>query len=126
MPGGDRTGPMGMGPMTGRAAGYCAGYPTPGYTNPAPRRGGGRGFGGGRGYGRGMANRFGWGRGWGTNPYYPPQPAPAYSQPLAPNPAPELTKEQEIADLKAQAQQYGQVLESIQKRIQELESEPKE
>jgi len=26
MPGGDRTGPMGMGPMTGRAAGYCGGY----------------------------------------------------------------------------------------------------
>ncbi|MBN1664285.1 MAG: DUF5320 domain-containing protein [Deltaproteobacteria bacterium] len=36
MPGGDRTGPAGMGPMTGRAAGFCAGYPTPGYTNPAP------------------------------------------------------------------------------------------
>jgi hypothetical protein len=26
MPGGDRTGPMGMGPMTGRATGYCGGY----------------------------------------------------------------------------------------------------
>ena len=26
MPGGDGTGPMGMGPMTGRAAGFCAGY----------------------------------------------------------------------------------------------------
>jgi len=34
MPGGDRTGPAGMGPMTGRAAGYCAGYPVPGYLNP--------------------------------------------------------------------------------------------
>jgi hypothetical protein len=34
MPRGDRTGPMGMGPMTGRAAGYCAGYPVPGYMNP--------------------------------------------------------------------------------------------
>jgi len=30
MPGGDGTGPAGMGPMTGRAAGYCAGYPVPG------------------------------------------------------------------------------------------------
>jgi hypothetical protein len=36
MPGGDRTGPTGMGPMNGRAAGFCAGYPTPGYMNPAP------------------------------------------------------------------------------------------
>jgi len=35
MPRGDGTGPAGMGPMTGRAAGYCAGYPVPGYMNPA-------------------------------------------------------------------------------------------
>ncbi len=34
MPGGDGTGPMGLGPMTGRAAGYCAGYGMPGYMNP--------------------------------------------------------------------------------------------
>ncbi len=34
MPRGDGTGPAGMGPMTGRAAGYCAGYPVPGYMNP--------------------------------------------------------------------------------------------
>jgi len=26
MPRGNRTGPAGMGPMTGRAAGYCVGY----------------------------------------------------------------------------------------------------
>ena len=29
MPGGDRTGPMGMGPMTGRGAGYCGGAARP-------------------------------------------------------------------------------------------------
>ena len=40
MPAGDGTGPMGMGPMTGRAAGYCAGYPVPGFMN---RFGGGFG-----------------------------------------------------------------------------------
>ena len=33
MPGGNRTGPAGMGPLTGRAAGYCAGYQVPGYMN---------------------------------------------------------------------------------------------
>lgn len=33
MPFGDGTGPAGMGPMTGRAAGVCAGYPVPGYMN---------------------------------------------------------------------------------------------
>jgi len=56
MPGGDRTGPMGRGPMTGRAAGLCAGYPNPRYTTP----GYGRGF--GRGWSRGARGGF-WGRG---------------------------------------------------------------
>ena len=39
MPAGDGTGPLGFGAMTGRAAGYCAGYPVPGYMNPIPGRG---------------------------------------------------------------------------------------
>ena len=39
MPRGDRTGPAGLGPMTGRAAGFCAGYPVPGYMNPVGARG---------------------------------------------------------------------------------------
>ena len=52
MPGGDRTGPMGAGPMTGRGAGYCVGYAVPGYANAMPGRGFGVGWGGG------------WGRGW--------------------------------------------------------------
>ena len=34
MPWGDGTGPTGLGPMTGRAAGFCAGYGVPGYANP--------------------------------------------------------------------------------------------
>jgi hypothetical protein len=34
MPRGDGTGPGGLGPMTGRAAGFCAGYPAPIYMNP--------------------------------------------------------------------------------------------
>jgi len=38
MPFGNGTGPAGMGPMTGRAAGFCAGYPVPGYMNPAVGR----------------------------------------------------------------------------------------
>ena len=33
MPGGDRTGPMGMGPGTGRRMGFCAGYEFPGYVS---------------------------------------------------------------------------------------------
>jgi hypothetical protein len=62
MPFGDGTGPQGMGPMTGRSAGYCAGAGRPGFANPAFTRGWfgfNRGFGRsmGRGRGRGMARR---------------------------------------------------------------------
>jgi len=38
MPGGDGTGPTGFGPMSGRGAGYCAGYPFPGFMNPMQAR----------------------------------------------------------------------------------------
>jgi hypothetical protein len=71
MPWGDRTGPAGLGPMTGRAAGYCAGYPVPGFANPyVGGWGWGMGWGRGRGRGRGWGFR-GWGRGfrWGYPPY---------------------------------------------------------
>ena len=55
MPWGDRTGPAGAGPMTGKGAGFCAGNSVPGSTTPRYnrffgdgsrlRRGCGRGFG---------------------------------------------------------------------------------
>ena len=130
MPLGDGTGPAGQGPMTGRAAGYCAGYGMPGYANPIPGRGGywgrggrGRGFwrrGGGRGrhnwyYGAGQP---GWARvpyglsAWGGPGVYPPYGA-AYSGP---------DKEQELQMLKDQADYFTESLEGIKKRIEELES----
>ena len=75
MPFGDRTGPAGMGPMTGRAAGFCAGYPVPGYMNPVMGRAGfyGSGLPAVRPYGTGLYSRatpwfrrgFGFGRGFG-------------------------------------------------------------
>ena len=64
MPVGNGTGPAGMGPMTGRAAGYCAGYSVPGYMNP---------YGGSPGYGFG--NTAAWPPAsynpYMTYPYYP-------------------------------------------------------
>lgn len=63
MPRGNKTGPNGQGAKTGRGAGYCGGNATPGFENPAPRRGGG--FGRGRcggGFGRGQGAGFGRGR----------------------------------------------------------------
>ena len=65
MPGGNGTGPMGMGPMTGRGAGYCAGYGMPGFAN-APRGWGyGMDYGWGRGFGRVFGRGVGPGRGFG-------------------------------------------------------------
>ncbi|MBN2429743.1 MAG: DUF5320 domain-containing protein [Deltaproteobacteria bacterium] len=51
MPGGDRTGPLGMGPGTGRRAGFCSGYNMPGYMNSGPAREFAGGFGPGMGNG---------------------------------------------------------------------------
>ena len=79
MPFGDRTGPAGAGPMTGRAAGFCTGFGVPGYMNPAAGRAGFYGAGApavgpyGTGYGApygGWANPwlrrgFGFGQGFG-------------------------------------------------------------
>ena len=68
MPGGDRTGPEGYGPRSGRGFGYCSGYDSPGYTKGVPR--GGRGFGGGFGRGYGWGRGRGYGYRWRSFPYY--------------------------------------------------------
>lgn len=75
MPWGDRTGPWGLGPMTGRAAGSCAGYPVPGYMNPMPGFGWGFGFGGGWGKGGGWGSPW---RGRGPFSYLPPWQRPGW------------------------------------------------
>ena len=125
MPGGDGTGPGGMGPMTGRAAGYCAGYPVPGYANAAGGRGF-RGFGGrGGGGGRGWRNQFyatgltGWQRaGMGYPAFGGAMPAAPYPAPFAPA----MSGEQELDALKGQAEHFEDALDGIRKRIQELEA----
>jgi len=128
MPGGDRTGPAGMGPMTGRAAGFCAGYPVPGYMNPV----GGQGYGGwgrGRGGGWGRRNWFyatglpGWQRAGMGYPAY--GPAAPYAAPYGVPSAPAMSKEQELDGLKGQAEYLEDALEGIKKRIEELQTEAK-
>jgi hypothetical protein len=106
MPRGDRTGPLGMGPMTGRRAGYCAGAGVPGYANP-----------------------YAWGGGWGGRGYrhwYYATGLPGWArfgnvpvQPWAPAAAPS-----ELDALRDQAQWLKGQLDAIGKRISELE--PKE
>jgi hypothetical protein len=84
MPFGDGTGPRGMGPMTGRGAGYCAGFGQPGFVNPIPGRGKfGFGFGWGRRYGYPYAGRYGVATpymGYGY-PYYGRGYTPSYGYP---------------------------------------------
>ncbi len=128
MPGGDRTGPAGMGPMTGRAAGFCAGYPAPGFANPI--RGGFGGGGGGFGRGRGGGGRgFGWGRGrWsvGAPVYSAPYGAPyAYGAPFG-APYAQPGPQQEADALKGQVEYLEDTLEGIRKRLAELEAEQAE
>jgi hypothetical protein len=69
MPGGDRTGPAGSGPRTGRATGLCAGSGVPGFFSSVGRAfgfAGGRGRGAGRRAGAGGGAMFGAGnRGFG-------------------------------------------------------------
>ena len=135
MPRGDGTGPMGMGSMTGRAAGYCAGYPVPGFMNPTP--GGGFGWGRGRGRGRG----WGWQAAYGAPAYgpsagapYAPAYGPSAGAPYAPaygpyaaTPyAPTMPPEAELDALKTQADYFTKALEEIRKRIDELQAEKKE
>jgi len=107
MPRGDRTGPMGAGPMTGRGAGWCVGHDRPGFANPAPRLGLGLGHRrGGRGGGRGWRNMYyATGLpGWARPEFVPPAPA----------------AEQELADLQTQATWLAGRLDVIQKSIEEI------
>jgi len=110
MPRGDGTGPAGMGPMTGRAAGFCAGNNRPGCANP----GAGRGFGGGTGRGRGFRHWFyatglpGWLR-FGQ--------AAASNVPYSP--------EMEKQVLMNQAERLGSELDAIKQRLTVLEENKK-
>ncbi len=121
MPWGDRTGPRGFGPRTGRGLGYCSGYPTPGYT---------KGPGMGMGWGRGRGGRWGRGRGgrWGRGGGY--FSALDYDLPVAVPPYPPAPV---MPDPQEESKYLGQVLtglrkeiEAIEKRLTELASEKKD
>ncbi|RKZ32829.1 hypothetical protein DRQ33_05185 [bacterium] len=113
MPRGDGTGPMGEGPMTGRAMGFCAGYPIPGYMN-FPR-GGYRAYGGGFGYRRGNRWRH-WFYATGLPGWYRWR-----NYPVNPNLEYNISPEAEAQALKTAAQQLKAELSEIEKRIKELE-----
>jgi len=112
MPSGDKTGPEGYGPRSGRGLGYCSGYDSPGYTRGVPR--------GGRGYGRGFGRGFGWGRGRGYGRYsgYEPYPIrePAYpAEPYQP-----MNQNNEKQYLKDLVKSLETELKQVKNRLQEL------
>ena len=121
MPRGDGSGPMGRGPRTGRAAGYCAGYPAAGYANPLPGRGA-YGEGGSRGarghrhwyYATGLT---GWQRaaqGW-----YPTQSAaPEYY----PNPYSQMAPPEEAKMIRSRIERLEQDIQAARERLGELET----
>ncbi len=117
MPGGDRTGPWARGPRTGRAMGFCAGYPSPGYIASGGR--GGRCF-LRRGYGRGMGRGYGRGFGRGSRAEYGPwmddDPAVAAEPRVWSAPS----RNEEKAYLEEVRESLEREMDAIKKRLQEL------
>lgn len=112
MPRGDGTGPQGLGPMTGRGLGYCAGYSVPGFANPI-----GYGFGRGMAWGRGGGGGRGLALGRGRGGYYPPYAG--FVPPVAgAYPAAALDEE---TGLKAHVSALEQQLEAVKARLVEIE-----
>lgn len=125
MPRGDRTGPEGAGPMTGRALGYCSGNDRPGYTADAAPQGAARGFrngaGRGPGYGRGFKRGAGRGRGRGFG-------FAARGVNYAPNTNTqnlnnEETKNREITRLENLANTLSSELENVKNQLEKLKDE---
>ncbi|MGE4545512.1 MAG: DUF5320 domain-containing protein [Pedobacter sp.] len=110
MPRGDGTGPRGMGSRTGRVTGFCAGFEMPGYAN-SVRAGGG-------------AMRCGRGRGWRNMFYATGLPGSArfggYGMPYGQSDRPDAEMQKHL--LKRQAEDLQDELNSVKKRLAEVES----
>lgn len=110
MPRGDQTGPRGMGPMTGRAAGFCAGFAAPGFVS-----GGRQAYGRGGGWARG-------GGGWGWRNQFYATGAPGWARYGGPMVAyPRLDPAGERQTLRAQAEALQSDLALINERLAALE-----
>ncbi|MGM0419203.1 MAG: DUF5320 domain-containing protein [Thermodesulfobacteriota bacterium] len=95
MPGLDKTGPNGMGPMTGGARGFCSGGFQANFNSS------GYGYGRGRGFGRRLANR---------NRYYQ-------------NPVPVYSETSEIEELRAMTESLKNSVEMLNSRIDKMSKE---
>jgi hypothetical protein len=106
MPGRDRTGPIGAGPMTGRWMGHCIGFHASGSLQPGPplRLGGSWGE---------------WGAGWGWRHGWRQGGWPGWMRFCGWLPS----KAQELEVLKEQAEFLDGQRETIRRRIDEVEGE---
>ncbi|MEW5994720.1 MAG: DUF5320 domain-containing protein [Candidatus Zixiibacteriota bacterium] len=117
--------------MTGRGAGFCAGYDVPGYMNPAYGRGFGWGRGWGRGFGRGRGMGFGHGwrhgyyatglPGWARGHAYPYPYQAGFRAASGTATSSKAARTEELAYLKEQARYFTEALDDINKRIEELQ-----
>jgi hypothetical protein len=96
--------------MTGRVAGFCAGFNQPGFMNQMPGRGFGMGFARGGGFGRRNRCYHGGMAGWQNYGVT----------------APRMSREQEIELLKNQADSLQDALKDVNEQIGRLESDSKE
>lgn len=113
---GDKSGPMGQGPMTGRSLGFCAGNDTPGF-NRGFGNGRGRGNVSGQGMGRGSGSGNGMGRGRGMGKVRGFAGNTGLSSPTG---EPNFS---EINSLKAQAEALKQAQLEIERRLNALEKQ---
>ena len=119
MPRGDRSGPDGIGPMSGRAMGYCAGYDQPGFTaGPGGGRGRARGLGGRR---RGFRGAYG--RGFGPVPRYGYERGPGYPWAGETGYGPAYTAEERKAMLQDELQGLEGRIESLRREIESIDTE---
>ena len=120
MPFGDRTGPRGQGPMTGRRMGYCAGYSSPGWKSSA--------FGKKDGFKRGRRGGYrNWYRatgltGWQRNsqgmPAWGGQRPAVTASSTRPQEKEALKQEKEM--LSSEVKNFKKQIENIEERLEDL------
>ena len=114
MPGGDRTGPSGLGPMTGRAAGYCAGNSDISYETPPSARSNGVGY----GRYQGLYFRRGYRGRWAA-----PNADHENGSPPSPDYDSTQSRQRELEFLECQAEYFKDKLQGIKQRIEKLSAE---